>query len=338
MMRIIRQLIKEVGNSFLLLFLIFPFSHFLFTSCSVELPSHVISEWRMERILYDYHIAQGMAEAQGGDVESNRYLYVQKVFEKHHITEAQFDTSMVWYSGHASYLDDMYKRIDARLERESREAGLNIPEEDKFSHFTAEGDTANVWQGRDIIFLYGNREDNLYTLVIPADTSYREGDYFMFRCGNRFIVQDGQREGYVLMQVRYENDSTVSNALMISGDYDATLNIPADRILKDQKVKSIACTFYYAFNEQKEDAFRMWVVRKPVLLRYHDLTPDTVAALPDTLAQDTMPRTDEAQRGERISPEKFRESQQVDKKIEVVQKRKVVLPAQPQRRVVKARR
>ncbi len=318
-------------------YLLFTFYFLLFAACSVELPPHVIGEGRMERILYDYHLAQGMAEAQGGDVEANRYLYVQKVFEKHHITEAEFDTSMVWYSGHASYLDDMYKRIEARLERESQEAGLNIPEEDKFTRFTAEGDTANVWQGRDILFLYGNREANLYTLVIPADSSYREGDYFMFRCVNHFIVKDGLREGYVMMQVRYENDSTVANTLMVSGDYDVTLNIPADRVFKDSKVKSIACTFYYAFDENADEAFRMWVVRKPVLLRYHDLSVDTATVLPDTLASDTIHQSDNA-RAERVSPTEFRESQQVDKKINVIQQRKVVLPAQPQRRVIKPRR
>ena len=310
----------------------------LLYSCSVELPPHVIGEGRMERILYDYHLAQGMAEAQGGDVEANRYLYVQKVFEKHHITEAQFDTSMVWYSGHASHLDDMYRRIDARLERESREAGLNIPEEDKFARFTTEGDTANIWQGHDIMFLHGNREQNLYSLVIPADTSYRDGDYFMFRCGNRFIVQDGQREGYVLMQVRYDNDSTVANAMMVSGDYDATVNIPADRVLRNQRVKSITCTFYYAFDENRDEAFRMWVIRKPVLLRYHRLEGDTATAVVDTLAMDSTQHPVQV-RGERVSPLEFRENQQVEKKIEVIQRREVVMPAGgPQRRVVKPRR
>ena len=318
-----------------LLFILF----LIITSCSVELPSHVIPEGKMERVLYDYHLAQGMAEAQGGDVEANRYLYVQKVFEKHHISEEQFDTSMVWYSGHADHLHKMYKRIDARLERASTEAGLNIPEEDKFSRFTAEGDTANIWQGRDILFLHGNREDNLYSLVIPADTSFLTGDYFMFRCGNRFVVQDNQREAYIQLQVLYDNDSTVSNTVMVNGDYDATLNILPAQVDKKHKIKSLTCTFYYSFDEGTDDAFRLWVIRKPVLLRYHSLEVDTVpVAEPDSMVLvDTVPVTDKVHT-ERLSPGQLRQTQQGEKKIEVVQKRKVVLPARPQRRVIKPSR
>ena len=306
-------------------------SLFLITSCSVDLPADVIGEGRMEAILHDYHIAQGMAEAEGGNIEEQRYLYVQKVFEKHGITEAQFDSSMVWYSGHASHLEKIYKRLDARLERESREAGLNIPEEDKFARFTAEGDTANIWQGNDMLFLYGNREQNLHSLIIPADSSFRQGDYFMFRCVNRFIVQDGQREGFVLLQLRFDNDSTISNTIMVSGDYDAVLNIPSERIPRNRRLRSITVTFYYGFDEGSNDSYRMWVIRKPVLLRYHNLTVDTIEADVDTLAVDTALRHSHA-RGERISPTEFRESQQVDRKINVIQQRKVVLPAKAQPR------
>lgn len=309
----------------------FPLVFILFSvACSVDLPSYVIPEGKMERILYDYHIAQGMAEAQGGDVEANRYLYVQKVFEKHHVTEAEFDTSMVWYSGHASYLKDMYVRIDARLDRASREVGLNIPEEDKFARFTAEGDTANIWQGRDMLFLHGNREDNLYTLVIPADTAFRKGDYFMLRFGNRFITQDNQREAFVLLQVRYDNDSVVGATSMIGGDHDLTLTIPDTAVLADRDIKSLSCTFYYAFDEKKE-AFRLWMINKPVLLRYHaQVTAETDSLLDvpvDTLEADTAEATERKAGGERMSPEAFRENQQVERKINVVEKRKVVLPA-----------
>lgn len=310
----------RVTGVFILFFL------FMVASCSVDLPSYVISEGKMEKILYDYHIAQGMAEAEGGDVEANRYLYVQKVFEKYHVTEAEFDTSMVWYSGHTSHLVDMYKHIEARLERESREAGLNIPEEDKFARFTAEGDTANIWQGREMLFLHGNREENLYTLVMPADTAYRQGDYFMFRCGNRFITQDRQREAFVLLQVRYENDSVVGMTSMISGDYDLTLNIPQDKVKADCDIKSVSCTFYYSFDESAEDAFRLWVVQKPVLLRYHAEPKDTMQTeeVNDTLnaEADTVAVSPEQGRGERLRPDEFRKNQQVVRKIDVVEKQR----------------
>ena len=323
-----------MGNGFLPLFLIFSFSHFLILSCTVDLPSHVISKGKMERILYDYHLAQGMAEAAGGDVEANRYLYVQKVFEKHHVTEAEFDTSMVWYSGHAAHLEEMYTRIESRLERESNAAGLNLTEVDQYSRYTAEGDTANIWHGREMLFLHGNREENLLTVVIPADSTFRPGDTFMLHLTNRFIVQENQREGYVLMQVTYDNDSVASNTVLVNGDFDTKLQIGSDRALPKERIRSLSCTFYYAFDEGAEDKFRLWVISKPILLRYHNMVAatDSTSLATDTLETDTMQPVRQSARPERVSPEAFRESQEVDRKINVVQKRKVVLPAQPQQR------
>lgn len=301
----------------------------LAAACSVDIPSHVIPEDKMERILYDYHVAQGMAEAQGGDMETNRYLYVQKVFEKYHVTEAEFDTSMVWYSGHASHLKDMYVRIEARLDRTSHEAGLNIPEEDKFARFTAEGDTANIWQGNEMLFIHGTREDNIHTLIIPADTAFQKGDYFMLRFGNRFITADNQREAFVLLQIKYDNDSVVGATSMIGGNYDLTLTIPDTAVLADRDIKSLSCTFYYAFDENKDDAFRLWVISKPVLLRYHaQAATDSLPEVPaDTLEADTAQQPEKPAGGERMSPETFRDNQQVERKINVIEKRKYALPA-----------
>ena len=306
------------------------FFFFLLVSCSVELPPYVIPEGKMERILYDYHLAQGMADAQSDNKEANRYLYVQKVFEKYHITEAEFDTSMVWYSGHADHLENMYKRIDARLERESDKAGLNIPEEDQFMNYTADGDTANIWSGRDMLFLYGNREENLYTLTMPVDSTFQRGDAFRFRCTNRFITADGQREGYILLQLEYEGDTIVSTTSTVVSDYDVTANIDFHRVPKDRDLRRIRCTFYYSFDESKEEQFRMWVITRPLLLRFHNTSLEEESTeKTDTLAVDTAITNMLHERPARISPEELREQQQVDRKINIVEKKNVVLPGKP---------
>ena len=78
----------------------------------------------------------------------------------------------------------------------------------------------------------------------------------------------------------------------------------------------------------------MWAISKPVLLRYHSKTiaTDTLSVVPDSLSDDSLPAVRHRNNGEeRLSPEEFRSNQRVDKKINVVQKKRVVLPAQPQR-------
>ena len=260
-----------------------------FVSCSVDLPSYVISEGKMEQVLHDYHLAQGMAEAQGDDPEKMRYMLVQKVFEKYGITEEQFDTSMVWYSGHASHLDKIYKNIEARYERESREAGLNVSESDKYVRYTAEGDTANIWPGNDFFYVKGSRGENIYSLVIPADSTFKKGDTFMFRCSNRVVVQDMQRDGSVLMQLCYANASVVAATGMVNSDYDLSVTISEGQIRPDWEIKSLRCTFFYSFDESLDEAFRLWILSHPVLLRYHDLSPkDALTEASDSLYADSL--------------------------------------------------
>ena len=56
------------------------------TACRPQLPKGVIGEGKMERILYDYHMMQGVAEntpADTGNMETYRYELMSAVFKKH---------------------------------------------------------------------------------------------------------------------------------------------------------------------------------------------------------------------------------------------------------------
>ena len=79
---------------------------FLFLSCE-EKPEGLLSKREMEEVLYDYHIAQYMASNLSFDERYKSHLYVEAVFEKHGITEAQFDSSLVYYNRHIDEISDM---------------------------------------------------------------------------------------------------------------------------------------------------------------------------------------------------------------------------------------
>ena len=68
----------------------------LFLACKPTDPPQYIQPDEMEDILYDYHVAQGMAMG----VENNPYnshLYYEAVLKKHHVTSEQFDSSLHYY-------------------------------------------------------------------------------------------------------------------------------------------------------------------------------------------------------------------------------------------------
>ena len=81
------------------------FGVLLLMGCAPSVPGKYIQPGEMEDILYDYHIAEAMAN----DYESRRdtllmRVYKAAVLKKHGYSEAEFDSSMVYYMRHADRL------------------------------------------------------------------------------------------------------------------------------------------------------------------------------------------------------------------------------------------
>ena len=89
----------------------------LLASCKVERPSDVLSPKKMEAVLYDYHLAQVMCNDLNGQDRYKRELYMNYVYEKHHVTRAQVDSSLVWYARYPKDLSAIYEHLDKRGRR-----------------------------------------------------------------------------------------------------------------------------------------------------------------------------------------------------------------------------
>ena len=85
-------------------------------SCKKKMPSEVIKPAEMENILYDYHLAQALGSEYNGEERYKRELLLQYVFEKHHVTKAEFDSSMVWYTRNMEELGNIYKNLERRYD------------------------------------------------------------------------------------------------------------------------------------------------------------------------------------------------------------------------------
>ena len=118
-----------------------------FSSCKPGRPSGILSSKEMEDVLVDYHLAKGMAECQDRDRDKFLYLYVRAALSKHGVTEARFDSSLVWYSRHSEQMADIYKSVMKRIETQANIHGISEPtgDDNPFRNLTSEGDTADVW-------------------------------------------------------------------------------------------------------------------------------------------------------------------------------------------------
>lgn len=97
----------------------------------------------MKMVMIDLHKTDALIQVAGLQYGHNEAmnLYYAQVLEKHGVTQAQFDSSLVWYTAHPQLFDKIYPKVIAQLEAEKAdflntyEAELNeeIPQEESIA-------------------------------------------------------------------------------------------------------------------------------------------------------------------------------------------------------------
>ena len=81
-------------------------------------PRGVLSNREMRDVLYDLHRADGAIQVAGYNYSHDQELagYYKNVLDKHGITQAQFDSSLVWYTNNPQIFNKIYPKVLERLE------------------------------------------------------------------------------------------------------------------------------------------------------------------------------------------------------------------------------
>lgn len=150
-------------------------------SCTAgKRPSGVLSPQRMEEVLYDYHLAQAVStDLRGGD-RYQKELYLNYVFDKHGTTEAQFDSSMVWYARNPKALSAIYEHLLVRTDAElDRVSALKAVAERRVAK-PVEGDSADLWYELPHLLFSSFPPERNRTFSIPADSNFQVRDSLVF--------------------------------------------------------------------------------------------------------------------------------------------------------------
>ena len=86
-------------------------------------PKGILSSRQMQNVLYDLHRADAILRQYDLELGPDEVLakYYEVVLEKHGITQAQFDSSLVWYTDHPSRFDKIYPKIEKHCKDEYTE-------------------------------------------------------------------------------------------------------------------------------------------------------------------------------------------------------------------------
>lgn len=209
------------------------------TACKSDTPDDVLSAVKMEAVLYDYHLAQSLAQQSVPDsADFYTRLYQSAVFQKHGINKAKFDHSMQWYERHTDKLKKIYEHLAEKLGG-STEGAINSPAPLAASTQSSTSDTLSIWRGPSSTLL-NSQNLNRFKYTLRPDTALHAGDMLQWSFDVNWFYHDGERRLVACAVIHYEGDSIATMQKFVYSSGQQTTSIT----LGQRKVKSIDCFIY----------------------------------------------------------------------------------------------
>lgn len=256
--------------------------------CGKKVPKDVIQPQAMEDLLYDYHLATTLSADLPYNENYKKEAYLAYVFKKHHVTEAEFDSSMVWYSRHSDEMTTIYQNLQKRMETTAEQLKKQTIRHSGEVSVSLSGDTVDLWQDRTLYWLTAYGLTNKLTFDLKADTSFHEKDRLVWEADFSFLPK-GKTSGRVVMGVNltFSNDSTQGMTRVVSMSGMQRLVITPDSAFK---YKNVTGFMYYTGGEETSV-----LVSRIQLMRYRmpehllPVVSDSLATEPaDTLLKDSL--------------------------------------------------
>lgn len=256
-------------------FMLIATSLILMTACKPSIPKGILSPGDMEDILYDYHVARAMSNitSDNNTREFNETLYREAMFKKHGVTEAEFDSSLVYYYSRADQFAVIYREVCKRLNEEALDLGASVGEIGKYSSLSLSGDTANIWNNATAMLLIPRPGYNHVQFELKADSTYKKGDSFQFNIMSNFLFKSGKKDATLYMAVCYDNDSISIHSTHCTVTGISTVRVPA---CNDHLVKNIR-TFIYLAPSDESEANNLLFIDQVQLIRFHQKKDDNNA-------------------------------------------------------------
>ena len=268
-------------KSFIYIFLLSLF----IVGCGKQIPKGVINPDKMENILYDYHLTDIMGDKLSYQENYKKEEYKEYVFRKYNITQADFDSSMVWYTRHSDELAKIYLNLSKKFRKNQENLNNMIANRGTGVKTVASGDSVDIWNSSLAYWLSSSPLVNKMTFQIVADTSFRQNDSFIFEADFIFL-KGGKQNATMAMNITFENDSTAGRIRNITTSCHGVLAL---EVPSNHNIRSINGFIYY----KGENRMPGLLVENIRLMRYHNNKPmiDEVTkpdSIISTTTMDTM--------------------------------------------------
>ncbi|MDP4270895.1 MAG: DUF4296 domain-containing protein [Bacteroidota bacterium] len=208
-------------------------------ACS-KTPKGVISEKKMENILYDCYVGSSMTENQSIDPRLDpsqvKRQYLFSVLKKYDVSKAEYDSSLNWYAQNLKVYLKVYDHVIARLKKEQKKIQLEKGEPAQQQGNIASGDTVDIWTRSNLALLNELPAFSHSFAEIRANESFQLNDQYKFTANVRNLRSSGNFSPKMVLTVCYTNDSTQTVSRNINNSSRVELQLKTSSSRKVDKV------------------------------------------------------------------------------------------------------
>ncbi|WP_080904817.1 DUF4296 domain-containing protein [Parabacteroides sp. Marseille-P3160] len=140
-------------------------------------PDGILSQKKMKEVTLDIKLAEAMIEADYNaytDYSRREALY-RSVFEKHKITEAVYDSSLIWYGENLEVYMEIYNQLGNELDGKIKEMGDIKPEKEMP---VSPNDSIDIWPLRRL-YTFTPDHPRLIAFDMKPEIPYTAGSVFV---------------------------------------------------------------------------------------------------------------------------------------------------------------
>ena len=198
-------------------------------SCS-RVPKHILSERKMRVVLYDMLVAEALVEVQHDSYPTgkDRQLVYDAVFNKHRITQADYDSSLIWYGKHIDIYMAVYKLVQKDINEKYADLG-EIKPNPLTGDFSSQ-DSIDIWIYKRLKILKPELAFNTLTFDIKPQQPYSSGSSYLFALSVWGIPPDLKHKPSIYLSA-IQADTVVSMRQEITTDgyHEMLLKTIADK-------------------------------------------------------------------------------------------------------------
>lgn len=234
------------------------------TGCRLRRPDDVLAPKYMEQFLYDYHLAQAIAQDLPRAERYKTNAYTDWAYEKNGISKEQFNRALVWYTRYPKELAKIYKRLQIRVDEEYYAASRSLSKIEKQSFVIKSGDSVNLWYDSPNSILSTSAYMNKLVYSVNRDTTFHDGDTVRLGLDGLFVSTTAVPQ-YAYMSVSaYYGDSVSTSDTILSTSGPVRLELVLGSV---KALSSISGSINYQDSTDNREG--LLVLTNLELMRFH---------------------------------------------------------------------